>query len=105
MGSNELWGYAAENRANIENLRRDLTRLQDSVDDQESRLSTVALLSRMVTELEQNLPNLARQAAREIYALERQQRSSRWRDNWRLILSTLSFGVALGGLIVALLLR
>ena len=89
----------------LDELRNEVIRLRDRCHALESDRATVRVLQRAVTELESQLPNLARQAAREAVSEDRRRRHADLFGNLRTYAAIASAGIALGALIVALLLR
>jgi hypothetical protein len=93
----------AVNTSHIADLRRELERARERIHALESTVSGVGVLSRAVTELQEQMPNLARQAAREAVAEYMRRKRAETFGNWRLYLAAGGFGVALGAFIVSLI--
>jgi hypothetical protein len=95
----------AVNSDNIAKLEREHDRCRERIHRLESTVSGVGLLSRAVEELQADMPNLARRAAREAVAEDRRARHRDFFSNLRTYAAVASVGIAFGGLIVALVLR
>jgi len=96
---------AAVNRARIATLDAEVGKLRDRCHILESDRATISVLKRMVEELNEELPILARQAAREAVTEFHERRHASTLSNWRTYAALLSAGTALGALIVGLVLR
>jgi homoserine kinase len=95
----------AVNSDNIADLQREVEALRSRTHQLESTARGVEHLARMVTELQESMPNLARRAAREAVAEDRRARHRDWFSNLRTYAALVSAGGAFGALIVALVLR
>src|SRR2546430_161855 len=84
---------------------RELDRIRARLHNLETDRATVGLLKRLVEDLTEDLPNLARQAAREAVTEFLQRKHADTLGNWRTYAAIMSAGVALGALIVALVIR
>lgn len=102
-GSTE--SQVAVNTDNIGRLFEESDRTRTRLHEHESKLASVALLSQAVHELREEMPNLARQAAREAVSEFVARRHSSALANWRVVLAALSVGAAVGALIVSIALR
>ena len=98
----ELGSRVAVNSDNIARLWEEVERHRLSIHELRSAVQGVAVLSRVVTELQEQMPNLARQAAREAVAEMLRRKRSETFANWRMYLAVGGFGVALGAFIVSL---
>ena len=87
---------------NIEDLKRESERHRRSIHELQSTVQGVAMLRAAVHELQEQMPNLARRAAREAVAEDRRQRHRDWGAKARTYAAVLSAGVALGAFIFAL---
>ena len=87
---------------NIEDLKREVERNRDSIHALQSTVQGVAMLKAAVDELHRELPNLARQAAREAVTEGKRRDKGDARANWRLVLTAFSTGAAVVGVIVAI---
>ena len=90
---------------NIADLQREAERQRERIHHLESTVHGVRALTRVVDELQESMPNLARRAAKEAVAEDRRARHRDWYSNLRTYAAVASVGVALGALIVALVLR
>lgn len=95
----------AVNTATLAVLQAEVDRCRAKIHQHSSELASIALLSAAVQELRDELPNLARQAAREAVTEMVKRRRADTFANWRLILAALSTGAAIGALIVAIALH
>jgi len=87
---------------NITRLWDEVERHRLSIHQLRSTVQGVTMLSRAVAELQEQMPNLARQAAREAVAEMLRRKRSETFANWRMYLAVGGFGVALGAFIVSL---
>lgn len=95
----------AVNTENIARLEVEVDRLRDRCHKLESDRATVRHLKTLVENLIEDLPNLARQAAREaVSEMQRRKRADTF-ANWRTYATLLSAGAAVGALIVSIILR
>src|SRR5947209_20410738 len=85
----------------VEELRRVRSRLHAL----ESDRATIEVLKRLVEDLTEDLPTLARQAAREAVTEFLHRKHADTLGSWRTYAALMSAGVALGALIVALVIR
>ena len=90
---------------NVARLFEEQARQRTALHERSTDRATVEVLKRMVEDLNEELPILARQAARETVAEVRKQRHADTMSNWRTYAALISAGVALGALIVGLVLR
>lgn len=90
---------------NIRVLQAEIGRVRERLHRLESGQEGVRLLRQNVTELHDQLPNLARQAAREAVSEDRRRRHADWFSNLRTYAAVFSAGAAVAGLLVAFLLR
>ncbi len=105
MGRDPFREQIAVNTANIADLRREQERQRDKIHHIESMAHGVRALTKVVDELQESMPNLARRAAKEAVA---EAQSARHRDvfaNLRTYALLVSTGVGLGALIVGLVVR
>jgi hypothetical protein len=92
----------AVNTDNIADLQTEVGRLRERIHHLESAIHGVRVLTKVVDELQDSLPTLARRAARDaVTEYNRRQHADRF-ANWRMYLAVLTFGVALGAFIVSL---
>jgi hypothetical protein len=91
------------NAANIEALQHEVERLRERCHQLESDRATVRVLQKAVTELTDQLPNLARRAAREAVAEAHKARHRDTLANLRTYAALLGAGVGIGALIVQLI--
>ena len=87
---------------NIEDLKNEVAHNRASIHELRSTVQGVAMLRAAVNELQEQMPNLARRAAREAVAEDRRRRHADTFANFRTYAAVLSAGVALGAFIVAL---
>jgi hypothetical protein len=87
---------------NIEDLKREVQRNRDTIHRLQSTLRGVELLTEKVRELRDQLPNLARQAARDAVTEYKRREHSDHLANWRTYTAVLAVGISLGGFIVSL---
>jgi ferric-dicitrate binding protein FerR (iron transport regulator) len=103
--TDSLESRVAVNSDNIGRLFAESDRTRARLHEHESALATVALLSQTVHDLREDMPQLARSAAREAVTELRRREHSDVLTNWRVILAALTLGVAVGALIVSIVLR
>ena len=84
-------------------LQREVQRNRESIHELQSTVRGVEMLTRQVAELHENLPALARQAARDAVSEFWQRRHADTLRNWSVYAAIASVGVALGALIVSLI--
>ena len=87
------------------NTEWEIRRLRDRVHELRGLPMVVDGLRREVAELHEDLPNLARQAAREAVSESKRREHSDTLANLRTYAALLTAGIALGALIVGLVLR
>jgi GGDEF domain-containing protein len=104
VGRDPLYEYAATNRANIAALQAEMERVRERLHSHSDRLATVGVLGEAVQELREQMPLLARQAARDTVTEYMNRRGATVRANLGLLIATASAGIALGGLIATLIL-
>lgn len=90
---------------NISDLRREQDRIRERIHELESDRATLRLVVQQVRELTEQMPNLARRAAREAVDEYLRRRHSDTLSNWRTYAALLSAGAGIGALIVGLVLR
>lgn len=93
----------AVNSDNIRELRKEVERHRARIHTLESSVSGVRVLAQAVDELQADMPNLARRAAREAVAEDRRARHRDFFSNLRTYAAIASVGIAFGALIVALI--
>jgi hypothetical protein len=86
---------------NIADLQRESERHRGRIHKLESAVRGVEMLTQAVSELQESLPNLARQAAREAVNEAHKRRHADTAANVRLLLYAASVGIAFGALIVS----
>jgi hypothetical protein len=87
---------------NIEDLQTEVTRNRDAIHKLQSITSAVSALRKAVEELQEQMPTLARQAAKEAVEEFMRRKRSETFANWRMYLAVGGFGVAVGAFIVSL---
>src|SRR5213592_4508435 len=100
-----LEAQVAVNRDNIGDLQREVERLRDRIHTLSSTVRGVELVARRVAELDENLPHLARQAAREAVAEARRTRHADTLRNVSMYTGVALVGAALATIVIQLLLR
>lgn len=105
MHEDSLEARVAVNTDRLHSLGLELDRVRDRLHFIDGERAAAALLSRQVAELREQIPHLARQAAREAVDELLRRRHADTLANWRSYAAMLSAGTALGALIVALVLR
>jgi hypothetical protein len=101
----ELDARVAVNVESIRVLDREMERAWHRLDRLETDRATIALLVRQVSDLSDEMPTLARQAAREAVDEFLRRKHADTLSNWRAFAAFLSAGIALGSLIVYVVLR
>src|SRR6266566_2511535 len=94
-----LEARVAVNSDNIEDLQREADRQRERIHHLESTVHGVRALTKVVDELQESMPNLARRAAKEAVAEDRRARHRDWFSNLRTYAAIATVGVALGALI------
>lgn len=105
MAPESLESRVAVNTDNIRVLNIELDRARERIHDLESDRATLRLVVQQVRELTEQMPTLARRAAREAVDEFLRRRHADTLSNWRTYAALLSAGAALGALIVALVQR
>src|SRR5207302_5480072 len=105
VGSEDIHSRVAVNSEQIRHLANELGRTRERLHELESDRATLRVVVTQVRELTEQMPNLARRAAREAVDEMLRRRHADTLGNWRTYAALLSAGVALGALIVALVLR
>jgi len=100
-----LESRVAVNTDNIEDLQRESERARERIHHLESAVHGVRALAKVVDDLQESMPILARRAAKETVAEARLARHSDLFANLRTYAILLSTGVGFGALIVGLVLR
>lgn len=100
-----LESRVAVNSDNIGQLQAEVARQRERIHHLESSLHGVRTLTRVVDELQESMPTLARRAAREAVAEDRRARSRDWYSHVRTYAAVLTVGIALGAVIVSVVLR
>jgi hypothetical protein len=90
---------------NVTRLFAEQARQRTALHERSTDRATVEVLKRMVEDLNEDLPNLARQAAREAVTEFHHRRHADALSNWRTWAALVGSGAALGALIVGLVLR
>ena len=103
MGSEELRERVAVNSGNIADLRREQERTRERLHELESDRATLRLLVGQVKELSEQMPTLARRAAREAVDEYLRRRHADTFANLRTYAVIASVGIAFGALIVSLI--
>lgn len=88
----------------LEVLREEVGKNRDNIHKLQTGHVALELLARQVDELREELPHLARRAAREAVSEFQKRRRADALADWRTYAALVSAGAALGGLIVALIL-
>jgi hypothetical protein len=89
----------------IRTLASELGAARTRLHELESDRATLRLVVRQVRELTEQMPNLARRAAREAVDEYLRRRHADTLSNWRTYAAMISAGGVIGGLIVGLVLR
>jgi hypothetical protein len=105
MASDPLRETVAVNTEQIRSLRGESDRMRERLHELESDRATLRLVVTQVRELSEQMPNLARRAAREAVDEYLRRRHADTLSNWRTYAALLSAGAAAGALIVGLVLR
>jgi hypothetical protein len=84
---------------------RELERRGERLRDLEKDHATISLLAHQVSDLSQQMPTLAKRAAREAVDELLRRKHADTLSNWRAFAAFLSVGIALGSLIVYVVLR
>lgn len=93
----------AVNTDNIARLEAEVKELRRRCHELENDRATVGLLQRAVNELTEQLPNLARQAARDAVTEYLRRQHADKLSNWRTYASVAGVAATLGGLVVAII--
>jgi chromosome segregation ATPase len=105
MAPDGLESQVAVNTEQLRHLANELGRTRERLHELESDRATLRLVVQQVRELTEQMPNLARRAAREAVDEFLRRRHADTLSNWRTYAALLSAGVAFGALIVGLVLR
>ena len=105
VASEDIHSRVAVNTEQIRSLRGESDRMRERLHELESDRATLRLVVQQVRELTEQMPNLARRAAREAVDEYLRRRHADTLSNWRTYAALLGAGAALGALIVGLVLR
>ena len=105
MAPDGLESQVAVHGEQIRTLATELGAARTRLHELESDRATLRLVVQQVRELTEQMPNLARRAAREAVDEYLRRRHSDTLGNWRTYAALLSAGAAVGALIVGLVLR
>src|SRR5438105_2732065 len=105
VASEDIHSRVAVNTEQIRSLRGESDRMRERLHELESDRATLRLVVQQVRELTEQMPNLARRAAREAVDEYLRRRHADTLSNWRTYAALLGAGAAPGALIVGLVLR
>jgi hypothetical protein len=101
----DLDSRVAVNAENIRVLEREQERTWARLDRLETDRATIRVLVHQVSDLSEQMPSLAKRAAREAVDEMLRRKHADTLSNWRAFAAFLSVGIALGSLIVYVVLR